>query len=436
MTADRMRVVLTGASYATGNLGVSALAEATLQGILDQDPDACISIVDMCVRESGKAVFHHRGRDVLIPVLSVRYSKNLFQSNHILNLIARAFFWRLVPLPGWRARLLSGNPVLRSLFDADVIADLSGGDSFTDIYGPTRGVCQVLSKLLLLSTTKEVVFLPQTVGPFRSRVGRWLARFALKRARVVYSRDFEGLEDTRRLLGSRSGVRIEYAPDVALLLESKRPGGLEHLGLADEHRSSVLVGVNVNGLLLNGGYSRNNQFGLRLDYRSVVVELLKVLLKESNVSVLLIPHVRTKAGHIEDDLSACESVWHELAEEERMRTVTVRDGFGPGEMRYVIGQCGFFVGSRLHSCIAALSQGIPAVGIAYSRKFRGVFESLGVGALVADPRTMTKREILEIVRQAFQERESIRTGLLESLSAAKAKVRGVFRELLGNGLHS
>ena len=44
----------------------------------------------------------------------------------------------------------------------------------------------------------------------------------------------------------------------------------------------------------------------------------------------------------------------------------------------VIGQCDFFIGSRMHACIAALSQGVPCVGVAYSMKFAGVFDTVGM----------------------------------------------------------
>ena len=47
-------------------------------------------------------------------------------------------------------------------------------------------------------------------------------------------------------------------------------------------------------------------------------------------------------------------------------------------MKYLIGQCDFFVGSRMHSCIAAVSQCVPAVSIAYSDKFIGVMATLGL----------------------------------------------------------
>ena len=37
----------------------------------------------------------------------------------------------------------------------------------------------------------------------------------------------------------------------------------------------------------------------------------------------------------------------------------------------------FFIGSRMHSTIASFSCGVPTVPVSYSRKFEGLFDSLG-----------------------------------------------------------
>jgi len=91
--------------------------------------------------------------------------------------------------------------------------------------------------------------------------------------------------------------------------------------------------------------------------------------------------------------------------------------------------CDFFIGSRMHACIAALSQGIPAVGVAYSGKFNGVFESVGVEDCVADARRCTKDEILEKISSAYQKRNHIRENLKHAVSCVQSEVLGMFKTL-------
>ena len=78
------------------------------------------------------------------------------------------------------------------------------------------------------------------------------------------------------------------------------------------------------------------------------------------------------------------------------------------EIKFVIGQCDFFVGARMHACIGALSQNIPTVPIAYSDKFVGIMESIGLQSVVADPRSMKESEMLEVVERVYETRDAVR----------------------------
>ena len=80
------RVALFGVSFETGNLGVSALSEGAIGAILDCAPDAAISILEGR-REPGQVLVEYRGEKVEIEIVNMRFSKRLFQSNHILLLI-------------------------------------------------------------------------------------------------------------------------------------------------------------------------------------------------------------------------------------------------------------------------------------------------------------------------------------------------------------
>ena len=47
---------------------------------------------------------------------------------------------------------------------------------------------------------------------------------------------------------------------------------------------------------------------------------------------------------------------------------------------------------------------MPAVGLAYSDKFLGVFESAGVGSVVIDLRKMEQSEVIDKTLSAFERR--------------------------------
>jgi len=304
--------------------------------------------------------------------------------------------------------LIGRNACLKRLQEVDLFAALSGGDSFSDIYGITRLFYVALPQLLAIALGRRLVLLPQTIGPFRSRAARVIARYILERADHVYSRDYRGLDDVLALTRGSKVVDCRFGFDLGFSLEPAAPKKLDVCGLCLDTESAVpLVGLNISGLLLMGGYTRDNAFGLRTGYERLVYDLIEFLIVRKKANVLLIPHVLGPAAGDESDAIACERVFAVAEEAHRGRLGILRGHYDQHEIKYVIGRCEFFIGSRMHACIAALSQHIPTVGIAYSDKFRGVLETIGVEALVADGRSLDSAEILDLIDRAYEGRAAI-----------------------------
>ncbi len=129
-------------------------------------------------------------------------------------------------------------------------------------------------------------------------------------------------------------------------------------------------------------------------------------------------------------MSAATRFFDELTGQYGEDLLLVRGDYDQNEIKYIIGQCDFFIGSRMHACIAALSQGIPAIGIAYSRKFAGVMQSAGVEELIADPRRSSTTEILEIIGGALDSRDNWSRLLRERLPQIKSTVLNLLNEKL------
>jgi len=83
----------------------------------------------------------------------------------------------------------------------------------------------------------------------------------------------------------------------------------------------------------------------------------------------------------------------------------------------------------MHACIGALSQGVPAIGIAYSKKFKGVFETLDAGDLVIDSRCLTIDEALSACDRIYNEREKWHIHLSERVPKVIESVLGMLSGL-------
>lgn len=277
------------------------------------------------------------------------------------------------------------------LFDKyDIVMDIGEGDSFTDIYGIKRFITFSITKYLALRTKKKLILSPQTIGPFNSRISYNIARYLISKCDSVFSRDYKSTQFIHDM-----GLNCEEVSDVAFTLP--------YDSLPKINNS---IGINISGLLWNGGYTGDNQFGLTVDYRLFVKEIIE-LFRARGKEVHLIGHVIADHLPVEDDYRVCNQIKDMFSVD---NGVIVAPKFAsPIQAKTYISQLTFFTGSRMHATIAALSAGVVTVPIAYSRKFSGVFGSLDyyftLDAYELDTKSLV-RKLFEYYDNNFEEMQS------------------------------
>lgn len=293
----------------------------------------------------------------------------------------------------FRTRHIPGpsGPLADGLRRADMVVDIGGGDSFTDIYGAKRFLTIWATKLHALRKRKPLILSPQTVGPFETRYARALARWSLTRSRLVVSRD---APTTAFLKDMGVTERVLEATDVAMRLPYDPPA-------PRPERGPIKVGINVSGLLFNGGYTQSNQFGLKADYPELIRRIIRFFQAQDNVEVHLVGHVQSNEIAVEDD----HRVNVQLAEE--FPGTVVSPFFGsPIDAKTYIAGLDFFMGARMHATIAAFSSRVPVIPMAYSRKFRGVFGTLGYDRSV-DCKADSADDIMSAIEDGFANRAAL-----------------------------
>ena len=364
------KACLLGAEPLTKNMGVGALFMGSMRCIYHTYPDIEISLLNYH-DEAININCNINGRDHSARLINIRFSKKLYLPNNIIVLIIWSVVTALFPFP-IRKWLRRQNRWLREIITNDLFFSIAGGDSLSDIYGLGQFFYVMLPQLLCLLLEKPIVQLPQTIGPFKRRWVAALSGYILRKSVVVYSRDRDGVPLAKMLIGKRmhSG-QVRFSPDMAFVMEPHEPGCIPPLVF--DHQTGILIGFNVSGLLWNHGCNRNNRFGLNCSYTEFMHKLIDMFITKDNIKVVLIPH--GFADSVDSDLTICKHLYQELSPSFGDRIILISQPLNQNEVKYVIGKCHFFIGARMHACIAALSQAVPAIGIAYSKKFKGVFET-------------------------------------------------------------
>ncbi len=292
------------------------------------------------------------------------------------------------------ADLTRGCRALRAAFRrCDLLIDIGEGDSFTDVYGGRRYLKQMASKVLALSSGRPLVLAPQTIGPFGGGLRECPASHVLARATAVFARDRDSA-DYARALSRRSVIE---ATDLAFALPYERPR-------AQRGGRTPRLGLNVSGLLFAERATRR-KFGLAVCYPALIEALIAAFRDGPGCEIVLVGHVLGPPGSSDQDTAVTE----QLAA--RHPGIGIAPSFAdPRDAKSFIAGLDFFIGARMHACIAAYSSGIPLLPLAYTRKATGLFRSLGyelVGELRADPEGV----IVEQALGAFARRDELRATL-------------------------
>jgi colanic acid/amylovoran biosynthesis protein len=397
-----LRVCLVGAAPDTTNLGVTALGFSTLAGIACREANAQVTVFD-----NGRGI-----RPASLRVGEVDFQFRRCGAQNTRRYYRRESYWNM-RVSGWFGHL--GNPGLRTFLQSDSILDVSGGDSFCDMYGPKVFRANVFMKHMALAHKIPLILLPQTYGPFNDAGRKEIAAGIVRQAQLAVARDQRSFEILCNLLGDNFDPdRHLCGVDLAFGLEARRPNLSDKL-LSQLYSTERPVGINISGLIYNDPVGAKLRYGFRADYRQIIHQLLQRLLRETDRRVILVPHVLCSPGLIESDLEACESAMRQLSADDQGRVTLIPNQFDPSEMKWIIAQTEWFCATRMHAGIAALSSGVPTAAVAYSIKTAGVFETCNQGEHVADPRSSTAEEVTEQLWQSWETREHARVRLSQSL---------------------
>ena len=422
-----MKFSISGCNPNATNCGLGALSFGTIEAVLDSAPDSCIALLDF---EKDPVPLHHFRGDTRheIEHINLRYSYKFYLRNNVFLLCCAALVLRILPLNIMRRLLFTLFPSLEKISTIDRVLSIAGGDSFAELYGFGVLFYVAMPQILCILMGKKIIQLPQTYGPFRTWPGRKLVHLILRNSEAIYSRDWEGISYLQSLYpGDPLLARTHFSYDMGFLLETERPHWAEFEDvMLLRQQGAVLAGFNISGLLYRSRLGGENEFGLTVDYREIVMVVMETLVRGLGYTVVLVPHVF--GDSFENDLDATVDAFDGLRRIYAEKVQFVNRTFTCKEVKYLIGQCDLFCGSRMHACIGALSQLVPTVPIGYSSKFVGVMKTLELEWVVADlTQAESANAIGAKVRDVHKNSDSIRQHLKTKMPEVKKTIHNILR---------
>jgi hypothetical protein len=202
-----------------------------------------------------------------------------------------------------------------------------------------------------------------------------------------------------------------------------------------------LIGLNVSGLL----YLSKQDFGIREPYTRLVEAIARWAIERCGARLLLVPHVISRTPPLADlsQLNLYRDVSDSVACRVVMKMLQPRYGqsvgclgwpYDAGQTKHFAGQCDFFIGARMHACIGAISQCVPTVTLAYSKKALGVLSHVNMAEAVVDLRLLSVDECMARLAEVYDRRDEYRGMLSQKVPQVKAESRRFFTEHLPRAL--
>jgi polysaccharide pyruvyl transferase WcaK-like protein len=278
-------------------------------------------------------------------------------------------------------------------------------------------VIRVLPLLAAQKIDVPTVLLGAQIGPFGTRLGRWLFRRIAAKSAAVFPRDRTSASELR---DPDTQSRSILLPDSALALTvSSMTAAGNPWG-----RRGVDIEAPTLALVISSALRANEQ---REDHVALFAHLARLLLASGVVRQVVVVLQTDEDGAISRDLA------HSLALDPRF---LLDDDLDPDQLSGVYGACRMVISSRLHAVLLSLLAGVPAISLAPEVTFkeRAVLALLGLETLWIPSTTHPDRAGEKCLHIASEDQHH-RRAVVSAVSAARAqwdevphKLRGIVAE--------
>jgi len=281
----------------------------------------------------------------------------------------------------------SGLRLLGTLAGADLF--ISGGGSLFQDVTSARSALYYLGVLALAAAlSRRTMVYAQGIGPLRRGWIRRFTRAVLARTDLITVRDDDSLRQLREL-GVSGTVHVVADPAFALT-----PAPDVHIRELLGPRGTPRIGVVVRPWGDNA-------------YVEVLIEALRAARDLTGAQIVVF------AFHPAHDMAISRAAADTLG-------ARIVADLHPREMMAAVATLDLLVGVRLHALIAAISAGVPAVGLSYDPKVDGLFRRIGIGHLLA-VEGLQPGAVQQAILSVWQSREEVRSQLRPVAAGLRAE---------------
>lgn len=360
-----------------------------------------------------RVIWFHADRNADYSTSNLRFQRRYFQVK--FRMVISTQLMR-IGLPALFCKP-SEYALLNELMRADVL-HVSGGGFLT---GMTRSRlwenCLLMRICYLIGT--PVILTGQTIGVFKSKIDRKLAKLGLEHAELIYLRDNENSEEDVKSLGIK-GDHVRSTFDDALFCEKANSSEIDDALLHS--------GIDIDQPFIAANYHYWGQSDdMKIKSTLRFAELCNLLIKLTDIQILFIPM------HPSDE-SPEQSVINNIHQKANL----LKYKYDYRIARGVIGRAKLMITMKHHPIIFSYGEGVPVISISlddyYYRKNKGAMDLCGQTDYCMDIDTFMNKHAFTVLDNMINNITSNQTKITNWLNIARKQVHGVDIYLKKQGL--
>ncbi len=161
--------------------------------------------------------------------------------------------------------------------------------------------------------------------------------------------------------------------------------------------------------------AQNPHFTRQAEYENAFAAVGKYLIKEHDGKVFLFSQV-CGPSYSQDDRIPARRIADRLKSFQDS-IILVEETIPPDLLKVIYGVMDIFIGTRMHSNIFAMSEGVPIIAIGYQHKTRGILQMTGLEKWSLDIDQVNEQKLIDMLKALYPARFEVRDHLQKKMPA-------------------
>lgn len=266
---------------------------------------------------------------------------------------------------------------------------------------------RMLEVLIAKFFSKPVVMFPNSIGPFRTFIGRTMSYISMNSCDYLAIRDTISYEILESL--DVSGTTLLTA-DTALMFESEKS-----LTKKRPKTIGVCAGVYNQSLLKHQVENYIESHALALDEA----------IEKFGVEVYFVPHYMTGLRYDDEEIS--KLILEKMKNKQNCHIVCLPHA---SEFRTFLSEMSMVISSKMHPAVLCTSAFVPSICIAYDHKQFGFYKHLKMQENVIKIQTISSDLLFKKIEMVWTNKSQIHQSLKEVVPVLQNHVKNTFRTIL------